>query len=1022
MKKKIYLYGAIALVLIAAAIFFAVYNTNGKTYDYVKNAPRRVSAADYSQIDISGVEHPTAATAEDVLHKIAELLKTKASSTLSTTIIPDEFDIVAVVYYGTDEEGNIITAPDTMNPAKTTKVQLSSDDIWLTIFGDALIQKPRSYNTVLSGLPDSSDIFFVTYTPTGDDAKKVESEMMSGTEFVTRFGENSLSTPIGEEITDIAGFASVKVDWVARTAYSSQHTHEAGEYMYITVTTTNSSDETLTWYLRTDGVDATKEHTDVKRKSGTTEDLDSEVITALLKKTLKTGNAGSMEYIGYTGAEIKASPDLMAQDIFTDTGCKNLVEDKSTLVDDTTYYKKLTKHSYAVTSVMPREKAEAGHAYITVTAGNDTWYLYTDGTVENTTVVSKSSGAQDIESRMLSAIIAEAGIETDKTGSLTGIAYTGAEIKADEQLKDEKFYTDAECKEAVEDNATLEDDTTYYKKVTKHSYSVTDLFDGSNIVKAADFVDEISYTYPEDSTEKDKDGNELKGKTVIYHMIPVGVYNIDVSYTNITGLSVFAERADASNLKSLKSAYDTYATKLSNLEAIGGVKSAEAAWTAYENARKALFKDTGLKEDDTKAYVEAMNAYLRDKDNAARKTEYDTQRAAISEKMTSDDDRKKLDTCESTYETLISKVKPAYWGDLENSVKDEDKVVGIKAEVIKNFCAAALDFFADETDKDKEVAYYDVYRSFSTSIGSDNKTKIEEYVSALQTMVARAASYDVLAANYTTITKTLSEDDINDLITKIKDYAADVNNEDAKKAYDDAVKALQDKIDAADLTDDEKTTRKDAVTAYAEAGVKAVRAGQTEKLDAKTGIVPVVAEIAEKKTDWFTSTAKKELDASVANSINEERQQDYELEAAKIIWAYLLDNSSVKVQSRAVRIAKDDITDYYKQKYYTDEKNYTQYKSFSAYLTATLKADSYRDAKNMIKDNAEQNVKQLYVIYAMAALLEVDVNSTEAQSYAANGQSYYSYTVQMRQNAYAIDKVTEILLEKLGAPDSLYFE
>ena len=97
MKKKIYLYGAIALVLIAAAIFFAVYSTNGKTYDYVKNAPRRVTAADYTQINISGVKTPTAATADDVLHKIAELLKTKASSTLSTTIIRDEYYIVAVV-------------------------------------------------------------------------------------------------------------------------------------------------------------------------------------------------------------------------------------------------------------------------------------------------------------------------------------------------------------------------------------------------------------------------------------------------------------------------------------------------------------------------------------------------------------------------------------------------------------------------------------------------------------------------------------------------------------------------------------------------------------------------------------------------------------------------------------------------------------------------------------------------------------------------------------------------------------
>ena len=233
MKKKIYLYGAIALVLIAAAIFFAVYSTNGKTYDYVKNAPRRVTAADYTQIDISGVKTPTAATADDVLHKIAELLKTKASSTMSTTIIPDEYDVVAVVYFATDEAGKVLTDPDTMNPAKITKVQLNSSDALLAAFGGALTQKPRSYNTVLSGLADKTDIFFVTYTPAGEDAKQVKSEMMSGEAFVKKFGEEMLKTPIGEEKTKVTcsdiTYSTVKVDWVARKAYNSQHTHATGE-------------------------------------------------------------------------------------------------------------------------------------------------------------------------------------------------------------------------------------------------------------------------------------------------------------------------------------------------------------------------------------------------------------------------------------------------------------------------------------------------------------------------------------------------------------------------------------------------------------------------------------------------------------------------------------------------------------------------------------------------------------------------------------------------------------------------
>lgn len=915
--KKVYLYGAIALLLIGAAIFFAAFSTDGKTYDYAKKAPGLVTA-DYTPIDISSITLPVAATDEEVQHKIASLLASKASSTISTTIIPDDYDIVSVVYYGM-LDGKVITSPDTMNPSKPTKVQLGSDSKWLAVFGDALTQKPKSYNTVTSGLPDATDILFVTYTVKAtetEEEKKVSSEMyQSAADAVAKFGADILTTPIGQEITAGDTYSSVKVDWVARTAYNSKHAHAAGEYMFITVTAKNSSDETLTYYLHTDG---TEGNTTLVNKSGTTEPFNSDVLAAILAKTgLKTGDSGNIENLAFTGAEILSRDDLKAGTVYTDAACKNAVEDNSALVPETTYYVKVIKHTYAVAAVMP----------------------------------------------------------------------------ADPNAEDE------------------------------------------NIVKAADFT-EVAYTYPEDSTEKDNDGGDLKGKTVTYYVIPVGVYNVDVSYTNVSGLSAFTDRADASNLKTAKTAYDTYATKLDALKALSGVEAAKKAYTAYENAVKALTKDTGLKEEDTTDFLAAMTAYLQDTDSKEKEVAYYQAYNDLASRL-GDKNKSKLTTCKSTYTTLLGMVKEEGWSDLENSVKDAALVKGaVKDADITAFCEAALAYFPDEQNKEKEIAYYEAYKKFSAKLSSDDKTKLTEYVSALKTLVTRMQNYNVISASLTTLRHYFTEAELEDLLTKLKAHVADEKNEELKTAYEDALKALEDKAtDDADLSDADKDKQKAALTSYTDACIKAIKAGQEDKVDANVILTAVVAEVAEQKADWFTAKAKEELNASVRNLLNEERQTEYETEVTKAIWSYLLsdEHTTLKLPSRAVRMAKNEITDFYKQKYYEDEKNYTQYKSFSEYLKATLSEElsdddtkvtvsSYSEAKKIIRQKAETNVRQLLVIYAMAEKLGVDTEADEIQTYAKNGQTYYYYTEEQRRNAYTMDKVTEILMENLGAANDLYFE
>ena len=140
MKKSI-LYSAVALVLVAAALFFAIFGTNGSAYNYAKKkVEKNLSGLVYTGFDLSG---PQLATVEekDIVAKLAAMVAGAASKTTSDEN-PTGYDIVRLNYWGTyeKEDGSVVTFTESklMNPASPVQVQLQSDTDLAKIFGEKL--------------------------------------------------------------------------------------------------------------------------------------------------------------------------------------------------------------------------------------------------------------------------------------------------------------------------------------------------------------------------------------------------------------------------------------------------------------------------------------------------------------------------------------------------------------------------------------------------------------------------------------------------------------------------------------------------------------------------------------------------------------------------------------------------------------------------------------------------------------------------------------------------------------------
>jgi hypothetical protein len=169
MKKRI-LCLVLAVVIAAAAIFFAVYNKYGTSYDYAdKDMSKYVSMiTDKAFVEglFDGSVTLKEASAEDIQYAIAAaFLEKNADEYLATEGTFGLYDTLLCNYEITLED-KVISIASKLDPASPTKVQLGADDDFSRLMA-ALKDKDiadNSYVTFTSGKVLANDILYIDYT------------------------------------------------------------------------------------------------------------------------------------------------------------------------------------------------------------------------------------------------------------------------------------------------------------------------------------------------------------------------------------------------------------------------------------------------------------------------------------------------------------------------------------------------------------------------------------------------------------------------------------------------------------------------------------------------------------------------------------------------------------------------------------------------------------------------------------------------------------------------------------------
>ncbi|MFA5562360.1 MAG: hypothetical protein WDA00_06960 [Eubacteriales bacterium] len=265
--SKKFLYSGIAILLIAAAAFFALYGAYGNRFNYAKKDMGKyltIPVALYLEADISEAVLEIAQE-KDVRAYIAAYLKDYLAEDDSKLIAVSEYDMVLVNLYGTyvddDDKVVIFTHGSMMDPAKPIEVQVGSDDGLAEIFGDALLgllPTQFSYHTVSSGQVEADDILYLSYLKSGTGEKEVElvqvktdgsADEVYGEGFTEYIQTLTIGGNAGQGTFGETTYESIKLKWAARTVVKAGN-YESGDIAYITATTKNASGQTVSFTAR----------------------------------------------------------------------------------------------------------------------------------------------------------------------------------------------------------------------------------------------------------------------------------------------------------------------------------------------------------------------------------------------------------------------------------------------------------------------------------------------------------------------------------------------------------------------------------------------------------------------------------------------------------------------------------------------------------------------------------------------------------------------------------------------------
>lgn len=219
--------------------------------------------------------------------------------------------------------------------------------------------------------------------------------------------------------------------------------------------------------------------------------------------------------------------------------------------------------------------------------------------------------------------------------------------------------------------------------------------------------------------------------------------------------------------------------------------------------------------------------------------------------------------------------------------------------------------------------------------------------------------------------------------------------ETAKKAYDEA-KAVVDKA-GENATEIEKESLR---LAEENVGKKQTDLDNAKKaLDDKIAALLAVELEAEegKEPETVSDRIVREYKENHYDSLEASYNSTIKMNLAEAIWELIEKNVTVNsLPEKAVDEAYDALIDGYKTTFYTEsdsttkESYYSEHKGdFKAFLIEELTVESYDEAKAKVREKAEEQVKPIVQLYAVAAAYELLYTDKEYKEYVKDVSDYY---------------------------------
>ena len=226
MKKRI-LCIVLAALFVATAIFFAIYNRYGNTYNYQNKDMSKYVGSDWTIEFIEGLYDGSVeykhATEKDVQYAIAEAIAAKNADTYKESEGTfGLYDTLLANYYITTEidgETVVISLPSKLAPGSKTGMQLGADTDFARMISTLLGKKvsDNSYVTFTAGNIYAGDNLYIDYSIKDGESGTYEKFTMEGTDYLesilpgltAKFEEKKADVKIGTavelKVTDAEG-------------------------------------------------------------------------------------------------------------------------------------------------------------------------------------------------------------------------------------------------------------------------------------------------------------------------------------------------------------------------------------------------------------------------------------------------------------------------------------------------------------------------------------------------------------------------------------------------------------------------------------------------------------------------------------------------------------------------------------------------------------------------------------------------------------------------------------------------